>query len=122
MSLRWHAAVVDCHDVHAQSRWWAGVLGWRIAGEDGYGVVTVVPPEQGTGLMFQPVPEGHPLRNRLYLALDPDGDQAAEISRLQAMGAKVVAVGEGEVDWVIMQDPEGNGFSVLGPRSERPRG
>jgi hypothetical protein len=32
------------------------------------------------------------------------------------MGAKVIAVGEGEVDWVIMEDPEGNGFSVLSPR------
>jgi len=30
--------------------------------------------------------------------------------------AAVVAVGEGEVDWVIMEDPEGNGFSVLSPR------
>ena len=32
------------------------------------------------------------------------------------MGAKVIAVGEGEVDWVIMEDPGGNGFSVLSPR------
>jgi hypothetical protein len=116
MSLRWHAAVVDCHDVPAQSRWWAGVLRWRIAEEDAYGVVTVVPPDGGTGLMFQPVPAGYPLRNRLYLALDPDGGQAAEIARLEALGAEVVAVGEGDVDWVIMADPEGNGFSVLGPR------
>jgi hypothetical protein len=45
-----------------------------------------------------------------------DGDQQAEIRRLEAMGAKVIAVGEGAVDWVIMKDPEGNGFSVLSPR------
>jgi hypothetical protein len=32
------------------------------------------------------------------------------------MGATVIAVGEGEVDWVIMEDPEGNGSSVLSPR------
>jgi hypothetical protein len=32
------------------------------------------------------------------------------------MGATVIAVGEGEVDLVIMKDPEGNGFSVFSPR------
>jgi len=32
------------------------------------------------------------------------------------MGAKVIAAGEGEVDWVIMEDPKGNGFSMLSPR------
>jgi len=26
---------------------------------------------------------------------------------------------DGEVDWVIMEDPEGNGFSVLSPRESR---
>jgi ABC-type amino acid transport substrate-binding protein len=54
----------------------------------------------------------------MYLTLAPpaDGDQQAEIRRLEAMGATVIAVGEGEVDLVIMEDPEGNGFSVFSPR------
>jgi hypothetical protein len=43
VSLRWYTAVVFCHDVRAQSRWWAEVLGWQIASEDDYGVVTVLP-------------------------------------------------------------------------------
>lgn len=33
----------------------------------------------------------------------------------EALGAKIVAVGEGKAEWVIMDDPEGNGFSVLSP-------
>jgi hypothetical protein len=33
MSLRWHSVVIDCHDVAAQARWWAGVLDWRISFE-----------------------------------------------------------------------------------------
>ena len=69
MSLRWYTTVIDCHDVTAQSRWWAKVLGWRIAGESG-GEVILVPPhaldrtraipalERGPGLLFVPVPEG----------------------------------------------------------------
>jgi hypothetical protein len=32
------------------------------------------------------------------------------------MGAKVVSLGADGVDWSIMQDSEGNGFSVSTPR------
>jgi Glyoxalase-like domain len=132
VSLRWIAAVVDCHDVRAQSRWWAEVLGWQIAGEDEDedGLVSVVPPhlidaarevpaaERCPGLLFQPVPDGCQLANRLYLTLAPhyDGDRQAEIRRLEGLGATLIAVGEGDVDLIIMEDPEGNGFSVLSPR------
>jgi hypothetical protein len=27
MTLRWYTAVIDCHDIKAQSRWRADVLG-----------------------------------------------------------------------------------------------
>ena len=130
MSLRWFGAVVDCHDARAQSRWWAEVLGWQVAAEDDDGIVTVLPPhlvdtareipaaERRPGLLFQPVLEGHELQNRLYMVVAPPtgGDKEAEVRRLEALGAKVVAVGEGDLDLVIMEDPEGNGFSVLSPR------
>jgi catechol-2,3-dioxygenase len=130
VSLRWYTAVVFCHDVRAQSRWWAEVLGWQIASEDDYGVVTVLPPhlldttreiplaERWPGLEFVPVADGEQLHNQLYITLAPpkDGDQEAEIRRLEALGAKVVTVGEDGVDWSIMEDPEGNGFSVYTPR------
>jgi Glyoxalase-like domain len=125
MSLRWHAVVVDCHDVRAQSRWWAEVLGWQVGSEDDDEVVLLPPHPAGTapgscrpGLLFQGVPKGRQLHNRVYLTLAPpgDGSQQAEIRHLEAMGARVIAAGEGEVDWVIMEDPEGNGFSVLSPR------
>jgi catechol 2,3-dioxygenase-like lactoylglutathione lyase family enzyme len=127
MSLRWCGAVIDCHDARAQSRWWAEVLGWQVAAEDDDGTVTVLPPhlvdatreippaESGPGLLFQPVLEGHERRNRPYLVVAPPdgGDKEAEVRRLKALGATVVAVGEGGLDLVIMEDPEGNGFSVL---------
>jgi hypothetical protein len=130
MSLRWHAVVVDCHDVRAQSRWWAEALGWEIASEGDDGEVVVLPPhpadtareivpaDRWPGLLFQGIPQGQQLQNRMYLTLAPpaDGDKQPEIRRLEAMGATVLAVGEGEVDLVIMEDPEGNGFSVISLR------
>ena len=30
MSVRWYSVVIDCHDVTAQSRWWARVLDWQV--------------------------------------------------------------------------------------------
>jgi len=77
----------------------------------------VSPTERWPSLLFQSGPEGRPLENRLYLILAPpeDGKQQAEIRRLEKLGAKIIAVGE-DIDLVIMEDPEGNGFSVLGPR------
>jgi hypothetical protein len=43
MSVRWYSVVVDCHDIKAQSRWWAEALDWRIVFESD-DEVGVVPP------------------------------------------------------------------------------
>ena len=52
------------------------------------------------------------VKNRLHLDLRP-GDQAAEVARLGALGARRVSIGQGEVSWVVMADPDGNEFDVL---------
>jgi hypothetical protein len=59
-------------------------------------------------------PEGKVVKNRLHLDLRP-GDQAAEVARLEALGARRVSIGQGEVSWVVMADPDGNEFDVLRP-------
>jgi catechol 2,3-dioxygenase-like lactoylglutathione lyase family enzyme len=131
MSIRWYSVVVDCADVAAQSRWWAEILGWRI-GYQADDEVVVVPPhvldqtrsiplaERGPGLVFVPVPEGKAVKNRLHIDLAPpaDGDQAAEVRRLRALGARLADVGQDPeaVSWVVMADPEGNEFCVLSAR------
>ena len=55
---------------------------------------------------------------RLHFDLAPpaDGDQQAEVDRLISLGAKRVDIGQGEVDWVVMADPDGHEFCVLTPR------
>jgi hypothetical protein len=129
MSVRWYTVVVDCHDVKALGYWWANVLGWDIAYEADDEVV-VVPPhlldetkpvplaERGAGLVFVPVPETKTVKNRLHidLAPGPDDDQDAEVRRLESLGARQIDIGQGEVSWVVMADPEGNEFCVLTPR------
>jgi hypothetical protein len=65
------------------------------------------------------VPEGKSGKNRLHIDLNPD-DQGAEVARLEALGASRLDIGQGEVSWVVMADPEGNEFCVLTPRTEQP--
>lgn len=129
MSLRWYSVVVDCGDVAAQARWWSEVLGWAtvyesddevvIAPVDAMARSSEVPrSERGPGLIFVTVPEHKQAKNRLHIDLAPGpGDgQAAEVERLVAMGATPAAVGQSDVSWVVLADPEGNEFCVLSPR------
>jgi catechol 2,3-dioxygenase-like lactoylglutathione lyase family enzyme len=52
-------------------------------------------------------------RNRLHFDLAPaDGDQQAEADRLVSLGATRLDIGQGEADWVVMADPDGNEFCV----------
>ena len=130
MSLRWYTTVIDCADVATQARWWAEVLGWVTAYEAADEVVLVPPhaftkgdsipvEERGPGLVFMPVSEGKQVKNRLHLDLAPRAgdDQAAEVARLESLGAKRVDVGQGgDASFVVLTDPEGNEFCVLSPR------
>ena len=60
------------------------------------------------------MPEGKSVKNRIHLDFTPD-DQDAEVSRLLALGARHVDIGQGEQSWVVLADPEGNEFCVLAP-------
>ena len=68
--------------------------------------------------MFDALPEGKAVKNRLHIDLRPK-DQAAEVARLEALGARRVDVGQGpETTWVVLADPDDNEFCVL--RALRP--
>jgi hypothetical protein len=55
---------------------------------------------------------------RLHFDLAPpaDGDQRAEVDRLVALGATLADIGQGDVSWVVMADPDGHEFCLLTPR------
>jgi hypothetical protein len=65
------------------------------------------------------VPEPKTVKGRVHLDVHPpiDGDQATELARLRALGAKPADVGQGpDVSWVVLADPEGNEFCLLRPQ------
>ena len=124
MGLRMQAVIVNCHDPERLAEFWAAALGWRITirGEPEWGVE---PPEGSRedsvvpDLLFLQVPDEKQGFNRLHIDLrpeGPDGDQTAEVARLEALGATRADVGQGDdVSWVVMADPEGNELCVLAP-------
>ena len=134
MSLRWYSVVIDCHDIAAQARWWAGVLNWQIIYEADDEVAIVprhvteeslrtTPWEQvGPGLSFVSVPGTKTVKNRLHIDLAPqlEDDQATMVESLISIGATRADVGQDEkkVTWVVLADPEGNEFCVLSSRAQ----
>lgn len=58
------------------------------------------------------------VKNRLHLDVAPlvGDDQAVEVERLRSLGAHFADIGQGDVPWVVLADPEGNEFCVLSPR------
>jgi hypothetical protein len=80
---------------------------------DGKNRLGPVPPT----LTFAYVPESKTVKNRLHLDVSPtDREQDEEVRRLLGLGARHADVGQGDVDWVVLADPEGNEFCVLASR------
>ncbi len=76
---------------------------------------------QGPVPHFDQVPEAKQTRNRIHPCLRPDTSREQEVERLLGIGAVFVEDhrnpdGSG---WVVLADPEGNGFCVLRGDSDR---
>ncbi|GGW44120.1 VOC family protein [Streptomyces galilaeus] len=115
MTLEWEQVIVDSADPVALGRWWAEALGWVVVNDAADEFEIRPAPDRLPGLLFGTVPEAKTVKNRLHLDFRPQ-DQRAEVERLLALGARHVDVGQGEVSWVTLADPEGNEFCVLSDR------
>ena len=108
-----YSVTVDCTDPHRLARFWSELLGWpRTFEEDDE--VMIEKEGAGPGLLFGKASGGKVGKNRWHLDLTPD-DQAAEVARAEALGAVEIDIGQGDVSWVVMADPEGNEFCILNP-------
>ena len=117
--------VIDCADPARQARFWSAALGWEIGYEEeseaavwptGYSY----PEPVALPLVFVTVPEAKTTQNRLHLDLATTSreHQESEVRRLLGLGAVPADVGQGEVPWTVLADPEDNEFCVLDPRPE----
>jgi Glyoxalase-like domain len=111
------------HDPVALGRWWAEALGWVLVAHTADEFEIRPSPDRVPGLLFVPVPEEKPGKNRLHSDFRPV-DQTAEVERLLSLGARRADVGQRDASWVVLADPEGNEFCILSgrvrPDSEEP--
>ncbi|MEN3540309.1 VOC family protein [Microbispora sp. ZYX-F-249] len=112
------AVVVACADPRAMARFWAEAVDWTLHEiTDDYARLRSA---EGVGPYLEFVrttPGATPVWTRVHLDVlpRPGDDQAAEAARLRALGATPADVGQGEVSWIVLADPEGNEFCVLAP-------
>lgn len=104
---------LDASDHQALADWWCAAMGyvrrhrderpveWPVAIED--------PAGRGPLIWVNPVPEAKTVKNRMHI------DVFGSTAELVAAGARLVRARDGEIDWDILEDPEGNEFCVFSP-------
>lgn len=102
--------IIDCKDTapDAAAAFWSGALGMPSAGDDGHGYAELDASARDIRIEVQRV--GH--ESRVHLDIETD-DQAAEVARLEALGARQVGKGP---RWVVMEAPTGQRFCVINAR------
>jgi len=123
MTSRFRELIIDSHDTRALAAFWCEVLGYTITDSEGdeIEIAPTKPTVAGllagpipTPIVFVPVPESKTIKNRLHIDITPiDRSQEEEVRRLETLGAKRIDIGQGDVHWVVMADPEGNEFCIL---------
>ncbi|MGW2719962.1 VOC family protein [Streptomyces sp. NPDC001492] len=109
------AVVVDCVEPRAMARFWGEALDWTLHEvRDDHASLRSA---KGVGpyLEFLRTPDGKTVPDRVHLDLLPyaGDDKAAEVTRLRALGATDLDLGQGDVPWTCLNDPEGHEFCVL---------
>jgi predicted enzyme related to lactoylglutathione lyase len=115
--------VFDAADPSGLAAFWAAAIGWE-ATDDSPDVSVAEPrrfsyPDPAVlPLVFVKVAGPKAGKNRVHLdlATASAADQAALVRRLRDLGAAPLDIGQGQVPWAVLADPEGNEFCVLEPR------
>ncbi|MGM1028836.1 MAG: VOC family protein [Actinomycetota bacterium] len=107
--------VIRCSDLERQLLFWTAALDYepRLPLDADFALLR---PRAGAGtnVSLDRAPSERVLPPRIHLDLYAD-DQAAEIERLEALGAQLVHWPKrpADADYRIMEDPEGNRFCVV---------
>jgi hypothetical protein len=111
--------VIDAVEPQRVGRFWeAAVGGERLTDEpDGFETRLSVADGPVLDLCFQRVPEPASKRPRLHVDLLGGARQREEVERLLGLGARPLDIGQRDVPWVVLADPEGNPFCVLEDRA-----
>jgi predicted enzyme related to lactoylglutathione lyase/catechol 2,3-dioxygenase-like lactoylglutathione lyase family enzyme len=108
---------LTCDGTPTAGYFWSEVLGWPLVWDQDE-ETAIRSAEGGQFITFGPPVAPKHAKNRLHIDIAPpkDGDHQAEVERLLSLGARHADIGQGDVPWVVMADPDGNEFCVLTPR------
>ncbi|HYF74073.1 MAG TPA: VOC family protein, partial [Nocardioides sp.] len=111
--------VFDAVDPRRVGRFWEAALGCEQLTDEEAGYETRLGVEGGPvlDLCFQTVADANTGPRRLHLDVAGDRHQAEVVDRLIALGARHLDIGQGDVAWVVLADPEGYPFCVLEERA-----
>jgi predicted enzyme related to lactoylglutathione lyase len=107
---------LSCDGSQEVGYFWSAALGWPLVWDQDQ-ETAIRSPKGGPKITWG----GPPLkpktgRNRLHLDVEPEhGDLRAEVDRLIGLGATRIDIGQDEAGRVVLADPDGNEFCVLGP-------
>jgi len=121
MPARLVALAFDAHDPLRLARFWAGVLGWEVAGDPAAGIALLPSDDTGFRIRFLPTREKKAGQNRMHLDLTSTSldDQQQTVARSLELGGRHIDVGQRpEEGHVVLADPEGNEFCVIEPGNE----
>jgi predicted enzyme related to lactoylglutathione lyase len=109
---------ITCDGTPEVGHFWSEALGWPLVWDQDEETAIRAPDGTGPFITWGPplVPKIGKSRLHLDIAPPADVDQQAEVDRLLSLGAARIDIGQGDVDWVVMADPDGNEFCVLSPR------
>ncbi len=102
---------IDCqaNDLSDAAAFWSEALGGRVE-FDADGRYADIAAPGGMRVLLQAVDHDP----RVHLDIETD-DQEAEVARMEAAGAEVVARIK---SWIVMQAPTGHRFCIVGPQTD----
>lgn len=108
---------ITCDGSPQVGYFWRDVLDWPLVWDQDEETAIRAPDGTGPFITWGPPIPKKTTKNRLHLDVAAeDGDRRAEVDRLTSLGATRIDIGQGDVDWVVMADPDGNEFCVLSGR------
>lgn len=117
--MYWENLVIDAVEPRRLGRFWEAVVGGERLTDEPDAFETRLTIEGGPvlDLCFQRVPEPVSEPPRLHLDLSGGARQAEEVDRLLGLGARELDIGQHDVPWVVLADPEGNPCCVMEDRA-----
>lgn len=109
---------IACEGSREVGHFWSEALGWPMVWDQNQ-ETSIRSPTGGPKISWGGPPLAPKLAKcRLHFDVAPPSSstQQGEVARLRSLGATLVDIGQGDVSWVVMADPDGHEFCVLSPQ------